>query len=76
MHLDVRPWREFDLSAGDICGIMFQYPDTNGHIEDFSALVKEAKQNKVGLLCSLKLVTFHVFTGKDYLEVFLFKLEG
>ena len=47
MQLDVRPWRKFDLAASDICGIMFQYPDTNGHVEDFTKLVEEAQKNKV-----------------------------
>ncbi|XP_065176416.1 glycine dehydrogenase (decarboxylating), mitochondrial-like [Sycon ciliatum] len=62
MNLDVRPWQEFDLAAGDLCGIMFQYPDTNGHVEDFAALVKEAKDNKVLTTCVTDLLALTILT--------------
>ena len=32
----------FDFSAKDVCGVLFQYPDTNGKIFDFSELVSIA----------------------------------
>ena len=32
-----------DFSGKDIGGIIFQYPDTEGSIHDFSAIVADAK---------------------------------
>ena len=31
----------------DVSGVLFQYPDTNGKIDDFSDLVKKAHDAKV-----------------------------
>ena len=41
-------WRELDLSNRDVTGILVQYPDTEGNIEDFTALVDDAHANGVG----------------------------
>ena len=35
---------ETDFSGKDISGVLFQYPDTEGSIMDFSNLTQEAKQ--------------------------------
>lgn len=37
----------FDFSGQDVSGVLFQYPDTNGKIDDFSDLVKKAHDAKV-----------------------------
>ena len=37
-----------DLNNRDFCGVMVQYPDTEGHVEDFTHLVEEAHANGVG----------------------------
>ena len=39
--------KDFDFSNGDVAGVLFQYPNTNGHIKDFSELVKKAHAGKV-----------------------------
>lgn len=36
-----------DFSGKDVSGVLFQYPDTEGKIEDFSELVERAHQNGV-----------------------------
>ena len=36
-----------DFSNQDISGVLFQYPDTNGNINDFSKLVEKAHNAKV-----------------------------
>jgi len=48
-------WKELDLTNRDISGILVQYPDTEGNIEDFTALVDEAHANGVSIYvyCSL-----------------------
>lgn len=38
---------EMDFSGKDVSGVLFQYPDTEGKIEDFSELVERAHQNGV-----------------------------
>ena len=37
----------FDFSGQDVSGVLFQYPDTNGKIDDFSDLVEKAHDAKV-----------------------------
>lgn len=37
----------FDFSNQDVSGVLFQYPDTNGKIDDFSDLVERAHDAKV-----------------------------
>ena len=39
--------QDFDFSGGDVAGVLFQYPNTNGIIEDFEPLVARAKEGKV-----------------------------
>lgn len=38
-------WREVDLSGGDFSGVLIQFPNTDGHISDFSQFVKTAHDN-------------------------------
>ena len=40
-------WRELDLSENDFSGVLVQYPDTDGHVSDFSSLIAKAKESKV-----------------------------
>lgn len=37
----------FDFSGKDVSGVLFQYPDTHGQIDDFSNLVEKAHEGKV-----------------------------
>jgi len=47
MEVIVGDHRDFDFSNGDVSGVLFQYPDTNGKIEDFTDLVERAHAGKV-----------------------------
>ncbi len=38
--LRIGPLADMDLSAGDLSGVLVQYPDTFGHIEDHAALAE------------------------------------
>ncbi|KAK7476050.1 hypothetical protein BaRGS_00032677, partial [Batillaria attramentaria] len=38
-------WRELDMSKGDFSGVLIQYPNTDGHISDFSQFVQRAHDN-------------------------------
>ena len=50
----VGDWTTFDFSAKDVCGVLFQYPDTNGKISDFSELVSAAHAGNVSIRLFLK----------------------
>lgn len=39
---------EMDFSGKDVSGVLFQYPDTEGKVEDFTELVERAHQTGVG----------------------------
>ncbi|NWQ71983.1 GCSP dehydrogenase, partial [Neopipo cinnamomea] len=47
---------EMDFSGKDISGVLFQYPDTEGKIEDFSELVERAHQNGTLTCCATDLL--------------------
>uniref|UniRef100_A0A8U8C7F0 glycine dehydrogenase (aminomethyl-transferring) n=1 Tax=Geospiza parvula TaxID=87175 RepID=A0A8U8C7F0_GEOPR len=47
---------EMDFSGKDISGVLFQYPDTEGKIEDFSELVERAHQNGTLACCATDLL--------------------
>lgn len=39
---------EMDFSRKDVSGVLFQYPDTEGKVEDFTELVERAHEAGVG----------------------------
>ncbi|KAK2513895.1 Gldc [Columba guinea] len=57
---------EMDFSGKDVSGVLFQYPDTEGKVEDFSELVERAHQN--GALLANMAAMFGVYHGSDGLR--------
>jgi len=49
IDLRIGPADAVDLSAGDVCGVLVQYPDTHGEVHDWSALA-DAVHGAGGLL--------------------------
>ena len=49
VEVDVGDFRQCELSSGKYCGILVQYPNTHGRIEDHSELIADAKAARVGL---------------------------
>ncbi|XP_053788846.1 glycine dehydrogenase (decarboxylating), mitochondrial isoform X2 [Vidua chalybeata] len=47
---------EMDFSGKDVSGVLFQYPDTEGKIEDFSEFVERAHQNGTLACCATDLL--------------------
>ena len=43
---------ETDFSKKDIAGVLFQYPDTDGSVDDYSRVVEEAKKFGVNPIIS------------------------
>lgn len=53
-------WKELDLSNRDVCGILVQYPDTEGNVEDFTSLVDDAHANGTLAVCATDLLALTV----------------
>uniref|UniRef100_A0A8C0G6M0 Glycine cleavage system P-protein N-terminal domain-containing protein n=1 Tax=Chelonoidis abingdonii TaxID=106734 RepID=A0A8C0G6M0_CHEAB len=47
---------EMDFSGKDVSGVLFQYPDTEGKVEDFTELVERAHQNGSLVCCATDLL--------------------
>lgn len=48
--------QEMDFSGKDVSGVLFQYPDTEGKVEDFAELVDRAHQNGTLTCCATDLL--------------------
>ena len=44
IKIDVQNVMETDFSKEDISGVLFQYPDTEGSVADYTRVVEEAKK--------------------------------
>uniref|UniRef100_A0A8C5AYF3 glycine dehydrogenase (aminomethyl-transferring) n=1 Tax=Gadus morhua TaxID=8049 RepID=A0A8C5AYF3_GADMO len=51
---------EMDFSGKDVSGVLFQYPDTDGRVEDFSALVDRAHKGGALACCATDLMALCV----------------
>uniref|UniRef100_A0A8B9RC81 glycine dehydrogenase (aminomethyl-transferring) n=1 Tax=Astyanax mexicanus TaxID=7994 RepID=A0A8B9RC81_ASTMX len=51
---------EMDFSGKDVSGVLFQYPDTEGRVEDFSALVDRAHKGGALACCATDLLALCV----------------
>ena len=52
---------DIDFSSKDISGIIFQYPDTEGNICDFTKVIEDAHNNGVSFAILLLLLTYYTF---------------
>ncbi|XP_010608993.1 glycine dehydrogenase (decarboxylating), mitochondrial [Fukomys damarensis] len=51
---------EMDFSGKDVSGVLFQYPDTEGKVEDFTELVERAQQSGSLTCCATDLLALCV----------------
>uniref|UniRef100_A0A5F8H1M2 Glycine cleavage system P protein n=1 Tax=Monodelphis domestica TaxID=13616 RepID=A0A5F8H1M2_MONDO len=51
---------EMDFSGKDVSGVLFQYPDTEGNVEDFAELVDRAHQHGALACCATDLLALCV----------------
>ncbi|XP_030646871.1 glycine dehydrogenase (decarboxylating), mitochondrial [Chanos chanos] len=51
---------EMDFSGNDVSGVLFQYPDTEGRVEDFTALVDRAHKGGALACCATDLLALCV----------------
>jgi glycine dehydrogenase len=47
---------KIDLSRKDVCGVLLQYPDTEGAIKDYSAYIKTAHDSGIRVRCLTRLL--------------------
>ena len=50
MEVVIEDYRKFDLSSGNVCGVLVQYPNTDGQINDYTDMITCAHENGVSLL--------------------------
>ena len=70
MEVVVTDYRTFELDDS-VCGALVQYPNTEGTIEDYTALLEQANQNEVSQYCYRIGRIFHFinFQLKWYVEI-------
>ncbi|KAH7970136.1 hypothetical protein HPB49_000060 [Dermacentor silvarum] len=51
---------KMDFSRGDVCGVLYQYPDTEGSIENFEGLIKACHDAKALAVCATDLLALTV----------------
>nr|XP_033781749.1 LOW QUALITY PROTEIN: glycine dehydrogenase (decarboxylating), mitochondrial [Geotrypetes seraphini] len=56
VQIELKEPHEMNFSGKDVCGVLFQYPDTEGKVEDFSQLVDSAHQNGTLACCATDLL--------------------
>lgn len=47
VEVHIGSFRSFDFASGSVCGVLVQYPTTDGQIEDFTDMIKVAHDNGV-----------------------------
>ncbi|XP_019868372.2 glycine dehydrogenase (decarboxylating), mitochondrial [Aethina tumida] len=57
LEVDVVNIFESDFSNRDIAGVLFQYPDTEGNVQDFSALAEDAHSHGTLVCCATDLLS-------------------
>ncbi|CAH1774987.1 unnamed protein product [Owenia fusiformis] len=53
-------YENMDFSNRDFCGVLFQYPDTNGDIHDFTALAQTARDNGALVIAATDLLALTI----------------
>ena len=54
VELEVRAVQFIDFESKDVAGVLYQYPDTEGKIKDFSELIEKAHKN--GVVITTKII--------------------
>ncbi|KAI3694267.1 hypothetical protein L1987_77231 [Smallanthus sonchifolius] len=52
--------KDFDYSSGDVCGVLVQYPGTEGEVLDYSEFIKNAHANGVKVVMASDLLALTV----------------
>ncbi|CAB1321703.1 unnamed protein product, partial [Coregonus sp. 'balchen'] len=66
---------EMDFSGKDVSGVLFQYPDTDGRVEDFTALVDRAHKGGALACCATDLLALCVLRPPGEFGVYRLALQ-
>ncbi|GKC60569.1 glycine dehydrogenase A, mitochondrial [Tanacetum coccineum] len=56
---------DFDYSSGDVCGVLVQYPGTEGEVLDYGEFVKNAHANGVKVVMASDLLALTILKPPD-----------
>ena len=62
IDLEIVDLAKIDVTASDIFGILIQYPNNSGSVENWSALVASAKEHDVNVACAADLLALTLLT--------------
>ncbi|GJT84534.1 glycine cleavage system P protein [Tanacetum coccineum] len=62
-------FKDFDYSSGDVCGVLVQYPGTEGEVLDYSDFIKNAHANGVKVVMASDLLALTVLKPPGELGV-------
>ncbi|MCX2744704.1 aminomethyl-transferring glycine dehydrogenase [Mangrovivirga sp. M17] len=62
IELEVGDYKELDLSAEDLYGVLVQFPDAEGTVRDYKDFITEAKENDVFVAVGADLMSLVMFT--------------
>ncbi len=69
IKIEVQNVFETDFSKKDISGVIFQYPDTEGSIADFTKVVQDAEANGTMTVCATDLMALSILKPPGELGV-------
>lgn len=69
IKIEVQNVFETDFSKKDISGVIFQYPDTEGSIADFTKVVQDAQANGTMTVCATDLMALSILKPPGELGV-------
>lgn len=78
LQVEVADYSTFDYSSKDICGILLQYPATDGTVLDYSEAIQIAQANGVKTCVATDLMALTVLTPPGcvcFLSITLFKIR-
>ena len=47
----VGDYKTFDYATKGLCGVLFQYPNSDGKVIDYTEYIQAAQENKVSFCC-------------------------
>lgn len=63
IELEVVDLAHADVTASDVFGLFFQYPNNSGSVQDWSAIVAAAKEHQVFTACATDLLSLTLLTA-------------
>jgi len=63
IELEIVDLASVDITASDVYGILFQYPNNSGSIRDWSSIVASAKEHSVFTACATDLLALTLLTA-------------